>query len=164
MNLFICMRFQMERKLLDSQSQLQALRSEVISLQREVKTLDLDCNQLRFGWDQYKPSDLNVNQYLVLMIVLFLVLLLRAQQELDVDIIRQLTDGERERERIMEEKERQLVFLTEQKQRDGGQLKEVKRERMDDCIKYMSEHEWMKLTLLLHPCAFSGYCRLCACV
>lgn len=128
----------MEHELLDSQSQLQALRSEVISLQREVKTLDLDCNQLRLGWDQYKPSDLNMNQYLVLVIVLFLVLLLRAQRELDVDIIRQLKDGDRERETIVEEKERQLVFLTEQKQRDGSQLKEVKREWMDDCIKYMS--------------------------
>lgn len=133
---FICVRFQMEHELLDGQSQLQALRSEVISLEREVKTLDLDCNQLRLGWDQYQPSELNMNQYQVLMRALFLVLLLRAQRELDIEIIRQLKDGEKERERIMEEKEGQLLFLTEQKQRDGDQLKEVKRERMEDCIKY----------------------------
>ncbi len=49
-SLFICVCFQMEGELSDSQSQLQALRSEVSSLQREVKTLNLECSQLRWVW------------------------------------------------------------------------------------------------------------------
>lgn len=65
----VCMhvRFQMEHELSDSQSQLEALRSEVISLQREVKNLDLDCNQLRLGWDLYKPCPEYEQKHLVLM-------------------------------------------------------------------------------------------------
>lgn len=43
----VCVCFQLESELSDSQTQLQALRSEVNSLQRDVKTLNLDCSQLR---------------------------------------------------------------------------------------------------------------------
>ncbi len=45
--LFMCVLFQLERELSDSQSQLQALRSEVSCLQREVTAINLDRGQLR---------------------------------------------------------------------------------------------------------------------
>lgn len=56
-------------------------------------------------------------------------MLFRAQREAEANIVRQLTGREGEMERIREEKERQLVSLMEERERDGGQLEEVKRRR-----------------------------------
>lgn len=48
--LCVCVCLQMECELSDGQSVLHTLRSEVSSLQKEVKTLSVDCSRLRSAW------------------------------------------------------------------------------------------------------------------
>ena len=50
---------------------------------------------------------------------------------MEADIVHQLTEREREMERIMEEKERKLVSLMEARERDERRQEEVERRRSE---------------------------------
>ncbi|XP_028993359.1 trichohyalin isoform X3 [Betta splendens] len=84
-----------ECELSDSQPQLQALMSEVSSLQREVKTFKMDCTELR------------------------------VQKKLDAKAISQLRERPNEWETITEERESGLISLKEAKEKDGRQLEKL---------------------------------------
>ncbi|XP_060944973.1 centrosome-associated protein CEP250-like [Limanda limanda] len=90
---------QLECELSDSQSQLHALRSEVSSLHKQVKTLNSDCSKLR------------------------------AHKEEEADTVHQLRARGSQMERLMEEKERELASLMEEREKDGRQQEEVEMRR-----------------------------------